>query len=63
MIKLWVQRRIVELMGYEDEIVISFAISQIEDENTLHTADKKLDPRKMQVNLTGNLLLIIIVYI
>ena len=53
MIKLWVERRIIELMGDEDEIVVSFAISQIEDESNLHTADKRLDPRKMQVNLTG----------
>lgn len=57
MIKLWVERRIKELMGYDDELVINYAISQIEDDITLHTADKKLDPKKMQVNLTGKVIL------
>jgi hypothetical protein len=52
-IKLWVERRISELMGgYEDDIVVNFAISLLEEEPS--NPDKKLDPKMMQVNLTGN---------
>merc|ERR1719161_370669 len=38
-------------MGFEDDVVVEFAVAQLEDaqNNTL----KKLDPRQMQINLTG----------
>ena len=55
-IKNWVKRRMIELMGEEDDIVINFAIEQLEQENTgEHQADKKLDPKKMQIYLTGKI--------
>ena len=37
-------------MGYEDEVVINFAISQIED---VEGPDKRLDPKMMTISLTG----------
>ena len=30
-IKIWIERRLTELMGDEDEIVINFAISMLEE--------------------------------
>jgi len=30
-IKIWVERRVTELMGYEDEVVVNFAFSQLEE--------------------------------
>ena len=39
-------------MGYEDEVVINFAISQVED---VQGPDKRLDPKMMTISLTGNL--------
>ncbi len=57
MIKVWVKRRITELMGEEDEIVINLAISQLEDATSNigmnGIPDKRLDPKLMQVHLTG----------
>ena len=50
MIKVWIERRITELMGYEDEVVINFAISQLEE---VQGPDKRLDPKMMQISLTG----------
>lgn len=55
MIKSWVERRIIELLGDEDDIVINFAISQLETgqaEAQSHP-DKSIDPKMMQVHLTG----------
>ena len=37
-------------MGCEDEIVINLAISQLEESQN---PDEKLDPKLMQVHLTG----------
>jgi len=42
-----VERRITELMGYEDEIVINFAISSLEEYQG--HPDKRLDPKHLQV--------------
>ena len=44
MIKIWVERRITELLGYEDEVVSNFAISQLEESQN---PDSKLDPKMM----------------
>lgn len=35
-IKIWVERRIVELMGYDDDVVTGFAIGQLEQEHSMH---------------------------
>lgn len=51
MIKIWVERRITELMGEEDDILINFAISCLEDQS--ENPDKRLDPKHLQVQLTG----------
>jgi serine/arginine repetitive matrix protein 1 len=50
LIKIWIERRIEELIGDEDEILNNYAISIIED-----AIDKKEDlcPMKMQISLTG----------
>jgi hypothetical protein len=44
-INSWVERRIIELMGEEDDIVIRFVISYLEDAQSL--ADQKLDPKHL----------------
>jgi len=31
MMKLWIERRVTELLGFEDEVVSNFAVSQIEE--------------------------------
>ena len=49
-IKIWIERKLIELMGEEDEIVINFAVTQIED---AQTNNEELDPRKVEINLTG----------
>ncbi|EEB07757.1 splicing coactivator SRRM1 [Schizosaccharomyces japonicus yFS275] len=58
-LKPWIAKRIVELIGFEDEVVIDFVYSMLEeaaeeaaksdDPSQTHT----LDPRKLQLNLTG----------
>lgn len=49
-IKLWVERRITELMGGEDEILSNLVIAQLEqDQGTAGHSDRKLDPKIMQV--------------
>lgn len=40
-------------MGEEDDIVIQFVISYLEDSQV--TADQNLDPKHLQVQLTGNI--------
>ena len=55
MIRSWVERRIPELMGLEDDVVINYAVSQLEqeaDEAKSHP-DRRFDPKRMQINLTG----------
>ncbi|KAJ3570572.1 hypothetical protein NP233_g4319 [Leucocoprinus birnbaumii] len=47
-IRPWVAKKIVELNGIEDELVIEYAMGLLEDES-----QPTPDPRKMQINLTG----------
>ncbi|SAM09798.1 hypothetical protein [Absidia glauca] len=44
-IKPWIANRITQLLGFEDELVIDFAFGLLEEDN--------LDPKRMQINLTG----------
>ncbi|KAI8350935.1 SR-rich pre-mRNA splicing activator [Choanephora cucurbitarum] len=44
-IKPWISNRITELLGLEDEVVIDYTCSLLEE--------KDLDPKRMQINLTG----------
>lgn len=45
--KPWIATRVTELMGgVEDDVLIGYIFSQVEDK-------KKIDPRELQINLTG----------
>ncbi|KAI9366524.1 PWI domain-containing protein, partial [Pilaira anomala] len=44
-IKPWISNRITELLGLEDEVVIDYTCSLLEE--------KDQDPKRMQINLTG----------
>ncbi|KAI8642697.1 serine/arginine repetitive matrix 1 [Parasitella parasitica] len=44
-IKPWISNRITELLGFEDEVVIDYTCSLLEE--------KAQDPKRMQINLTG----------
>ena len=45
-LKPWITKRIAEILGLEDDVVVEFVFNQLED-------DRHPDPRKMQINLTG----------
>jgi serine/arginine repetitive matrix protein 1 len=51
-LKPWIRKRVEQLMGFEDDIVIEFAISQL-DVYRVQVGDEKLDPYNLQMNLTG----------
>ncbi|KAI8059395.1 PWI domain-containing protein [Gilbertella persicaria] len=44
-IKPWISNRITELLGFEDEVIIDYTCGLLEE--------KKPDPRRIQINLTG----------
>ncbi|GAB6030385.1 Serine/arginine repetitive matrix protein 1 [Chamberlinius hualienensis] len=44
-IKPWITKKIFELLGFEDEVIVDFVFNQLEEKN--------VDPRLMQINLTG----------
>uniref|UniRef100_K3WPJ3 PWI domain-containing protein n=1 Tax=Globisporangium ultimum (strain ATCC 200006 / CBS 805.95 / DAOM BR144) TaxID=431595 RepID=K3WPJ3_GLOUD len=44
----WVTERITALLGFEDDIVVSLVINLLEPK-----VDEKLDPRHLQISLTG----------
>mmetsp|Transcript_133090 Transcript_133090/g.336053 ORF Transcript_133090/g.336053 Transcript_133090/m.336053 type:complete len:206 (-) Transcript_133090:21-638(-) len=44
----WITRRVTELLGFEDDIVVEFCITQLEEKT-----EKGVDPKLLQVNLTG----------
>eukprot|EP00933_Yihiella_yeosuensis_P021580 TRINITY_DN17051_c0_g2_i1.p1 TRINITY_DN17051_c0_g2~~TRINITY_DN17051_c0_g2_i1.p1 ORF type:complete len:256 (-),score=63.74 TRINITY_DN17051_c0_g2_i1:91-858(-) len=46
--KPWIAKRITELMGFEDDIVVDFCVAQLEENH-----EKGLDPKMLQVNMTG----------
>ncbi|KAF8504818.1 PWI domain-containing protein, partial [Russula emetica] len=47
-IRPWVAKKVVELVGFEDEVLIEYAMGLLEDESK-----PTPDPKKMQINLTG----------
>ncbi|EED77207.1 predicted protein, partial [Postia placenta Mad-698-R] len=47
-IRPWVVKKIIELVGFEDEVVVEYAMGLLEDDS-----QPTPDPRKMQINLTG----------
>lgn len=46
-LKPWITKRVIELMGFEDEVVIEMTFNMLED------SIDGVDPRVMQINLTG----------
>lgn len=51
----WIQKRITELLGIEDDIVVDYCKQQlfpVEDASDTSTS-KKICPKKLQINLTG----------
>lgn len=47
-INQWITERITQLLGFEDDIVISMVINLLEPK-----VDEKLDPRQLQIAITG----------
>ncbi|KAG6816426.1 hypothetical protein H0H93_008080, partial [Arthromyces matolae] len=47
-IRPWIAKKIVELVGFEDEVVIEYAMGLLEDQS-----QPTPDPKRMQINLTG----------
>ncbi|KAI0000846.1 PWI domain-containing protein, partial [Russula vinacea] len=47
-IRPWVAKKVVELVGFEDEVLIEYAMGLLEDQS-----QPTPDPKKMQINLTG----------
>ncbi|TFK73358.1 PWI domain-containing protein, partial [Pluteus cervinus] len=47
-IRPWIAKKVVELVGFEDEVVVEYAMGLLEDKQ-----QPTPDPRKMQINLTG----------
>ena len=45
-LKPWISKRVQEILGIEDDVVVEFIFNQLED-------DKEPDPKKIQINLTG----------
>ena len=44
--KPWIHEKLVEILGFEDDVVIDYAINQLEETNNP-------DPKAVQINLTG----------
>lgn len=47
-IKPWIQKKITEILGFEDEVVINLVISELETKD-----EKGPSPKMIQINLTG----------
>jgi len=47
-VKHWMKTRITEILGFEDEVVINFATSELES-----PSDGPLCPKKLSLVLTG----------
>ncbi|KAG8685372.1 hypothetical protein FRC09_014779, partial [Ceratobasidium sp. 395] len=43
----WITKKVVELVGFEDDVVVEYAMGLLEDQS------KPIDPKLMQINLTG----------
>ncbi|KDQ31993.1 hypothetical protein PLEOSDRAFT_1025753, partial [Pleurotus ostreatus PC15] len=49
-IRPWVAKKVTELVGFEDEVVVEYAMGLLEDQKQ---SPQFPDPKKMQINLTG----------
>ncbi|KAI8974885.1 PWI domain-containing protein, partial [Trametes punicea] len=47
-IRPWIVKKVVELVGFEDEVVVEYAMGLLEDDS-----QPTPDPRRMQINLMG----------
>ncbi|EIW78454.1 PWI domain-containing protein, partial [Coniophora puteana RWD-64-598 SS2] len=47
-IRPWIVKKVIECVGFEDEVVVEYAMGLLEDPDT-----PTPDPKKMQINLTG----------
>ncbi|KAJ3746559.1 hypothetical protein DFH05DRAFT_1458813 [Lentinula detonsa] len=47
-IRPWIAKKVVEIVGFEDEAVVEYAMGLLEDKQ-----EPTPDPKKMQINLTG----------
>eukprot|EP00920_Eleutheroschizon_duboscqi_P009197 GHVT01021032.1.p1 GENE.GHVT01021032.1~~GHVT01021032.1.p1 ORF type:complete len:491 (-),score=45.91 GHVT01021032.1:1779-3251(-) len=54
-LKPWISKRITELLGFEDDIVIDYCWTQLTPDPTMSEEDGKreVDPKVLQINLTG----------
>lgn len=53
-IKSWVKRRIEEMIGDDDDVVVNMTLSLLDQDHQMGQPDKRLDPKDMQVYLTGS---------
>ena len=44
-LKPWITLKLNEILGMEDDVVVEYVFTQLEE--------KELNPKKMQINLTG----------
>ncbi|KAI5798816.1 PWI domain-containing protein [Geopyxis carbonaria] len=49
--KQWISRKVVNILGSEDDVVIDFVFGMLESER--HTYNHQPDPKRIQLNLTG----------
>ncbi len=47
MIKPWIEKKLLEILGFEDEFLINYVISLLENKV------EEIDPKKIQILLTG----------
>eukprot|EP00405_Crypthecodinium_cohnii_P005667 CAMPEP_0194765478 /NCGR_PEP_ID=MMETSP0323_2-20130528/26797_1 /TAXON_ID=2866 ORGANISM="Crypthecodinium cohnii, Strain Seligo" /NCGR_SAMPLE_ID=MMETSP0323_2 /ASSEMBLY_ACC=CAM_ASM_000346 /LENGTH=213 /DNA_ID=CAMNT_0039695111 /DNA_START=29 /DNA_END=671 /DNA_ORIENTATION=+ len=47
-LKPWIAKRITEMLGFEDEVVVDLCIAHLEEKS-----EKGLDPKLLQVTMTG----------
>ncbi|XP_068755231.1 uncharacterized protein [Montipora capricornis] len=45
-IKPWITKKLIEILGFEDDVVMQYVLNMLESE-------KSPDPRSMQINITG----------
>jgi hypothetical protein len=49
LLRTWIDRKLDEIAGIEDEVVTNFVISELENAD-----EKGPDPKRLQINLEGN---------
>lgn len=50
-VRAWVEKRITELLGFEDEFLSNFIMSMLEEKSL-----EPLNPKSMHINLTGKIM-------